>query len=1525
MIGSEPIRLASAAPTSDAPPVKSVAPHTIILDASGASQLVVPGGTFLLHADYVREGPDLLLIGADGQRVLIRDFFAGEFPPDLISDTGLRIDAELAARLAGPIAPREFAQAQDAPAAQPIGRVETLQGTVTASRVDGSTVALEVGAPIFEGDVLETAEGAAIGIVFIDDSTFSLDEDARMVIDELVFDPGTEEGTSAFSVVQGVFSFVSGKIAGTGPDNMVITTPVATIGVRGTAGAGVSAPEGQLNTITLLSEEGGVVGEISITNSTGTVVLNVANASISVDSFFTAPGEAVVLTNAQVGQLFGNALANLPPPPGGGGVDVGAVDPGQGTGNQPPDDDGEGMETATLTGTAMQMAMAMVTAHLPMAHGGDILIGGFGDDGGGDFLDFGGDGGFDPFGLDDPGNDFDDFFEVPPEVDLPFVEVFDVSVSETDNIATFTIFRSGNLNIDTVVDFSTFDGTALAGFDFVEVSGSAFFNPGTSSLSVLVPLLDDTDVEDTDEDFSLAIIGADNAEFDGTSFGTATFGAEAGLSVGDVAVSESAGTATFTVTRTASLDVTATVDFSTVAGTAAAGSDYTATSGTLTFAAGVTSQNVTVSLIDDEVSESAEFFTVDLSNAVNAELVDDTGLATISDDDSGSGGATTLAIGSATGSENPGNAVFTVTRSGDTSGTTTVQFTTTGTTANAGSDFSATSGTLTFAAGVTTQFITVPVLADVLFEPTERFFVTLSNPSTGASITAPTGQATITDNPKSFVAGQFLSDLADGSNGFVINGVTNLDSSGRSVSAAGDVNGDGIADFIIGADGADPVSSLEGETYVVFGATNVGSSGTIELSALNGANGFQLNGINIGDGSGYSVSAADVNGDGRSDLIIGAPYGDPFANAGETYVVFGQTNFGAVFDLSNGGSGLDGTNGFVINGAAANIRSGRAVSSAGDVNNDGIQDLIIGAPFANTSVGVSYLVFGPTNVGSSGTISLGSLDGTNGFEITGVDSTSKTGNSVAAAGDFNGDGIDDFVTGVPYADGVSGNDNGEIYVIFGATNIGLGGSLAFGTDGFIINGIDTYDYAGYSVSNAGDVNGDGIADLLIGAKGADPNSNNTSGETYVVFGATNFGAGGTLNLSALTGSNGFTINGIDVGDESGKAVSGPGDVNGDGIADILIGAHRAGVNDNGTVGESYIIFGATNIGAGGAIELSSLSSSAGTRFDGTDSSDRAGGAVSGAGDVNGDGVNDIIIGAYQADPNGGNSGESFVVFGGTNLGGATRPTLDLRSLDGDIGFTVNGIDTSDGAGFSVSGAGDVNGDGFEDFLVGAPYADPFGSSSGEAYLVFGGSSIGSGGALDLNTILATGLAGANGYVFNGSGSGSDAGIAVSSAGDVNGDGIADLIIGARDANSAGQSYVVFGGAASLSALDAANGSTDGQITLVQLGTTATNGVNGFTINAVTGGDDAGRSVRSGDVNGEGIDDLIIGAPYADPNANSGAGEAYVLFGGSTVGSGDGIIDLASDLGGTGGFVLNGGQQRRRCQRRRHCRHDCRRP
>jgi hypothetical protein len=180
----------------------------------------------------------------------------------------------------------------------------------------------------------------------------------------------------------------------------------------------------------------------------------------------------------------------------------------------------------------------------------------------------------------------------------------------------------------------------------------------------------------------------------------------------------------------------------------------------------------------------------------------------------------------------------------------------------------------------------------------------------------------------------------DGINGFVING-----SSGFFVSGAGDVNGDGIADLIIGARGANPNGNDRAEeSYVVFGSS-AGFSPSLELSTLDGTNGFVINGIDSEDYSGFSVSSAgEVNGDGIADLIIGAPFADPNSNfnsdTGESYVVFGSSaGFSPSLELST----LDGTNGFVINGIDRNDISGASVSSAGDVNGDGIaDDLIIG-------------------------------------------------------------------------------------------------------------------------------------------------------------------------------------------------------------------------------------------------------------------------------------------------------------------------------------------------------------------------------------------------------------------------------------------------------------------------------------------------------------------------------------------------------------------------------------------------------
>ena len=182
-----------------------------------------------------------------------------------------------------------------------------------------------------------------------------------------------------------------------------------------------------------------------------------------------------------------------------------------------------------------------------------------------------------------------------------------------------------------------------------------------------------------------------------------------------------------------------------------------------------------------------------------------------------------------------------------------------------------------------------------------------------------------------------------------------------------------------------------------------------------------------------------------------------------------------------------------------------------------------------------------------------------------------------------------------------------------------------GTNGFILNGIDASDQSGRSVSSAGDVNGDGYDDLIIGAFGADPNGNSYAGETYVVYGGANApGTGGVLDLSALDGTNGFILTGIDGLDYSGRFVSSAGDVNGDGYDDLIIGAYRA----DGYAGETYLVYGGASApGTGGVLDMSDLDGTNGFILTGIDAGDQSGSSVSSAGDVNGDGYDDLIIGA----------------------------------------------------------------------------------------------------------------------------------------------------------------------------------------------------------------------------------------------------------------------------------------------------------
>ena len=226
-----------------------------------------------------------------------------------------------------------------------------------------------------------------------------------------------------------------------------------------------------------------------------------------------------------------------------------------------------------------------------------------------------------------------------------------------------------------------------------------------------------------------------------------------------------------------------------------------------------------------------------------------------------------------------------------------------------------------------------------------------------------------------------------------------------------------------------------------------------------------------------------------------------------------------------------------------------------------------------------------------------------------------------------------------------------------------------GTIGFRLDGVASPDRSGYSVSSAGDINGDGVDDVIVGAFGADPNGI-YSGSSYVVFGRDAAAAGPfnpVLALSTLDGSNGFRIDGVASFDFSGGSVSAAGDVNGDGVDDVVIGAN--GAPNGNQSGSSYVVFG-RDAAAGGfaaVLDLSALDGGNGFRLDGVALSDQSGRSVSAAGDVNGDGVGDVIVGAYGASPNGNLSGSSYVVFGGSDGPGSGRIEVQADQASVDLG------------------------------------------------------------------------------------------------------------------------------------------------------------------------------------------------------------------------------------------------------------------
>lgn len=683
----------------------------------------------------------------------------------------------------------------------------------------------------------------------------------------------------------------------------------------------------------------------------------------------------------------------------------------------------------------------------------------------------------------------------------------------------------------------------------------------------------------------------------------------------------------------------------------------------------------------------------------------------------------------------------------------------------------------------------------------------LTLPNTSVTVTA--RQTDAAGNVGTTTAGQTISNVTVSgtivslggilpSFGYLVWGDYNDDRLGPVDS--GDFDGDGYIDLLVGAPLGDDKGSNAGEGYVIFGkdggpAKLLGNSGgrlVVDLTTLAAADGFVIQADAANDGLGDSLSAlGDINGDGVADMVIGARQGDDGgSNAGEAYVIFGKsggnwatTTSGtrAVLSLTT----LSPADGFVIQGDVAGDAAGFSVSDAGDVNGDGIADLIISARNGDdggTDAGEAYVIFGKPAGQSFGAVDplgtgrrvldLTSLAPTDGFIIQGDTLGDNAGHSVSSGGDLNGDGVGDLLVSAWLGDDAAASA-GETYVIFGKS-----GGSPFGVpdaggrrvldlsfmaplDGFVIRGVAASDQSGTSVSSAGDVNGDGIGDYLIGAWQSDPNGAADAGAAYLIYGKVGTPPGQidavtgrrVLDLATLTPDQGFVINGATAGDNLGVAVSAAGDVNGDGLADFLVGAWRGQVNPSNPTsdeGLTYLIFGkagggwlTTTDGAGRQVlNVAALAPADGLTLSGQAAGDTSGQFISAAGDLNRDGIADFLIGAPQSDPqNASAAGTVYAVYGRADWGGLTRNATASSDflIGGDMSDVFTDVSAGDTA-LGLAGNDTIS-------VLGGTFYRVDGGAGTDTLSLFGG-----GISLDLTTLASNTISGIEIIDINGSGS-----------------------------------------------------------------------------------------------------------------------------------------------------------------------------
>jgi len=972
--------------------------------ANGQERIELPSSDFIADAKMTRDGDDLVLQAPNGETVTIQGYFSADPVPVLHSADGATLTPNLVDAFVR--SPMEFAANDTATDESPVGAVEEVKGNATVTRADGTIETITIGTPIYQGDIIETDASGAVNIVFMDETSMAVSENARLAIDEYKYDPATESGTTNFSVLRGLFVFTSGLIGRDDPDDVSINTPVGSIGIRGTVIAGEINPSGE-SKITVLE------GAIVVKNGLMETVLSEQFQTVTLDGFDAPMRDIGILPANDINTRF-NSIGNVNP-----GLFSMINDAVKEQSLQPhspqetgPADQSSANETAPKQDTATQenpTATSQSSAPLPLPIADDIVT-------------LSGDTSALPSIQTATGQPSGGLADT--AISAPSVSTAGTATNSTSSGSYAGAATGGTTASETAAEPAVQNNTVADTTQ--QLAPPAVVNNGsTSSQSPATPANPVTPVTPSAFSFAAAVTN----DISGEHHVVGNITGPAGVTITSYTITSS-NAAWFTVVMSGN---NATIEL-TQAGADFLGSSFDVQQFGNIVVNGLTSDGQTITqTITAAVTDASIGGNLNLNAATPAlaAIISDTrndmlGYSISAIGDTNGDGYVDFLVGKNT-TDTTQNISFVV-RGDD------VPLTSSAFVGISSSSFSNRTEAAGFHAGTV-----VSGIGDFNGDGVKDFLIGQPGNRIGA---IETGTAAVISgaNPSNFLAPTAGAGLAAG------------DLYGQSVTGVADFNNDGYADIVVGSPGANQAHFIAGRTTswtgnLMTGSESFSNAGSVafgtSVTGLGDFNGDGYSDVAVGDsavgandgfavikfgnggsspmstavqrtlygdtgqvsGLGHEVtSVGDVNGDGLTDLMIG-----------------GNGNFGRIYFGNTGGNfashiSLDIPNTYTLSGGAG----------VGDFNGDGYDDFVL--TFGDAGSTKAYVVYGKSSLTDIDISYLKNPD--NAFEISYAGANGSQDIEVSGIGDINGDGYDDFAMGLPDANGAS-TGNGGFAVIYG--------------------------------------------------------------------------------------------------------------------------------------------------------------------------------------------------------------------------------------------------------------------------------------------------------------------------------------------------------------------------------------------------------------------------------------------------------------------------------------------------------------